>query len=124
MDITRQEAAAILDPALTVRQLAALISIAAIPVTGYRPRGGPGHPLSLYDSDVICRAHAQEAARTFKQFTDNDWIASALLARALITADPEAGTLQWPDGSRAERLGPAVYGQVAAGPERVQAHRV
>jgi len=124
MDITRREAVALLDPVITLRQLTALAAIAAIPVTGYRPLAGRGHPLSLYDRDAIIHAHAQEAARTSKQFTDNDWIASALLGRDLIIADTEAGALWWPDGTRAERMSASIYGQVSAGPECVQAHRV
>lgn len=125
MDITRREAIAMLEPTVTAGQLTALVVIAAIPVIGYRRTGRRGHPLSLYDRDTIVREHAQEAARTSKQFTDNDWIASALLGRSLITADIEAGELWWPDGTRAEQLSASLYGQVCAGGhERVQAHRV
>lgn len=124
MQISRREALAILDPAITPAQLSTLIAIAGIPVTGHRVTGRAGRPPGLYDRDAIISAHAQEAARTAKQFTDNDWIASALLGRSMVIADPDAGELWWPDGTRAERMGPNIYGQVHAGPECVQAHRV
>jgi len=124
MDITRHEALTMLTPAITERQLATLITIAAIPVTGYRRTGRRGHPLSLYNGEAIVQAHAQEAARTSKQFADNDWIAAALLGRSLIIANPEAGTLHWPDGTRAERMAASVYGYVHTGPQAVAAHRV
>jgi len=124
MEITRREVADLLDPPVTIRQVGTLIAIAGIERTGWQRTGQIGHPWALYDRDVIARAHATEAERTSKRFTDNDWIASALLGRGLIIADPHAGTLHWPDGTRAERMGPKVYGFVQAGRERVAAHRV
>jgi hypothetical protein len=124
MDVTRSEAAVMVDPPMTERQIGTLITIAAIPPAGRRRRDSVGHPWSLYDAATIRQAHAQEAARTAKQFTDNDWIASALLDRQLIRADTETGELYCPDGSRAERMSPKIYGYVQVGPQRVQAHRV
>jgi hypothetical protein len=125
VEITRLEAAEMLDPAMTPNQAAALTIVAAIPVTGRRPhQHGRGHPSNLYDLDAIRQAHAEEAARTAKQFTDNDWIASALLARSMIRAVTGPGELWWPDGTRAERLTADLYGYVRAGPEMVHAHRV
>lgn len=124
MLITRHEAVATLAPAMTLRQVGALITMAGIPQAGTQPTGRPGRRPILYDRDAIVQAHAEEAARTAKQFTDNDWLASGLLGRGLIIADPDAGTLHWPDGSRAERMGPNVYGLVDVGPEAVAAHRV
>lgn len=124
MLITRQEAAATLTPAMTQSQVGALIAIAAIDPQGTARTGRVGHPAYLYDRDAIVQAHAAEAARTSKQFTDNDWLASALLGRGLIIADPEAGTLHWPDGSRAETMTDAIYGAVTVkGSQRVMAHR-
>ena len=122
--MTRREAAATLDPSVTERQVAVLIVIAGIPPLGFQRTGRAGRPAHLYDHDAIMRVHAAEAARTPKQFTDNDWIASALLGRGLIIADPEAGTLHWPDGTRAETLTLDLYGYVEVGPEKVAAHRV
>jgi hypothetical protein len=124
MEITRREAAAILDPPMTEQQVAALIVLAGITPAGCLRTGLPGRPPNLYDRDAISQAHATEAARTSKRFADNDWIAAALLGRALIIADPAAGTLHWLDGTRAEQLGPNIYGIVKAGPEKVPAHRV
>jgi hypothetical protein len=124
MQITRPEAAAILDPAMTVTQIGTLIALAAIAPLGRARTGRAGRPPYLYDRRAITEAHAAEAERTSKQFADNDWIASALLGRSLISADPEAGTLHWPDGSRAETMSPNIYGVVKAGPEQVMAHRV
>lgn len=72
----------------------------------------------------VTSAHAAEAARTVKQFADSDWIASALLARYMITADTDAGALWWADGTRAEHLGTGNYGWVRTGPCVVPAHRV
>lgn len=124
MQITRREAAEILDPVMTMDQIATLAAIAGIPVTGYRKIGRSGRPPALYDHDAMVQAHAQEAARTSKQFTDNDWIASALLGRAMVIADPEAGTVHWPDGTRAERMSQDIYGYVHIGPQAVAAHRL
>lgn len=109
---------------MTPRYLAALIAIADIPVTGMQKCGGPGRPANLYDVSKIQRAHAVEARRTAKQFTDTDWIASALLGRNLIRADTEAGHIWRPDGTRAETMLATLYGAVRAGPCQVPAHRV
>ena len=124
MQITRREAATVLDPAMTEQQVAALIAIAGIEPLGTRSTGRKGRPAYLYDHDAITQAHAAEVARTSKQFTDNDWIAAALLGRGLIVADTEAGTLHWPDGTRAETMATDIYGVVVVGPEKVMAHRV
>lgn len=124
MEITRGDAAILLDPPMTTRQIGTLTAVAGIERTGWQRTGQIGHPLALYDRDAIVQAHAEEAARTSKQFTDNDWIASALLGRGLVVADPDAGTLRWRDGTRAERMGPNIYGTVRSGPEQVMAHRV
>lgn len=124
MRMTMVELGAMVDPPMTRAQIRALAWLAGIEPCGKLRTGKPGPPPWLYDSDVIVRAHAMEAARTSKQFTDNDWIAAALLGRGLIHANPEAGELWWPDGTRAERMTRNIYGEVSAGPERVQAHRV
>ncbi len=122
--ITRQEAAAILSPVMTVRQVEILIVIAGIAPIGTARTGRTGRPPYLYDRDAITEAHDTEAARTAKQFIDNDWIGSALLDRGLITADPDAGTLRWPDGTRAETVMPGIYGAVRVGRACVMAHRI
>lgn len=124
MEITRREAIAILDPVMTMSQLATLIVMAGIPSLGFQHVRHAGHPPNLYDRDAIVQAHAIEAARTSKQFTDHDWIASGLLGRGLIIADPEAGTLHWPDGGRAETMSADIYGYVVVGHQKVAAHRV
>jgi hypothetical protein len=124
MGLTLHEAAARLEPAITIRQLTALAVIADIEPTGRRHTGQPGRPPNIYDADELAQAHATEANRTIKQFTDNDWLASALLARDLITTDTDNGHIWWTDGTRAERLGPGNYGYIYVGHERVPAHRV
>jgi hypothetical protein len=124
VDVTYAEAATLLDPPVTCAQIATLTFLAGIRRTGYRHTGKPGHPPSTFDLAEIQDAHAREAARTAKQFTDNDWIAFALLGRSMLLADTDAGELRWPDGTRAERANARFYGTVRAGPERVAAHRV
>lgn len=124
MDMTLAELAEVLDPAMTATQIRTLAWLAGIESSGRRHTGSRGCPAATYGDGAIRQAHAQEAARTAKQFTDNDWIASALLGRGLITADPDAGTLHWLDGSRAETMTAHIYGVVMAGREKVMAHRV
>jgi hypothetical protein len=124
MHVTRRELAEILEPPLNPRYLVTLLSIAGIEPSGRRRTGAKGHPPNTYDLAEVCAAHAQEAARTAKQFTDADWIASALLGRSMIRADTAAGELWWPDGTRAEKLHAALYGWVEVGPACVAAHRV
>lgn len=123
MQVTRREAVAILDPPMTEPQVSTLIFLADIEPSGIR-RHHVGHPAKLYPVAALRRAHAEEAARTAKQFTDNDWIASALLARRMIHADAEAGELWWPDGTRAEVMRHDFYGCVHAGPQVCPAHRI
>jgi hypothetical protein len=124
MGITLREAAEILDPVMTCGQVRTLVALAGIEPCGRRRTGRAGRPADEYNEPVIRRAHAEEADRTLKQFTDNDWIASALLARKLIRADVKAGYLWWPDGTRAETLHPNTYGFVRIVYENVPAHRV
>lgn len=124
MEMTPPELAEILDPAMTAEQVRTLIWLAAIEPAGARYTGRRGRRPRTYHDDVVRKAHACEAARTAKQFTDNDWIASALLDRALIRADTETGELRWPDGRRAEYLNDDLYGYVKTPPAKVAAHRV
>jgi HNH endonuclease len=124
MGITVSEAAEMLDPAMTMPQVRALIVLAGIQPSGRRRDGRVGYPPHEYDEAAIRAAHAGEAARTLKQFADNDWIASALLARNLIRADIQRGFLWWPDGTRAETLRHDFYGEVRIGPQAVGAHRI
>jgi len=124
MPITLDEAAGLLDPPVTRHQARALAAIAGIEPCGYRRTGRRGHPPLEFDTEAIQRAQAEEAARTLKQFTDNDWIASALLARSLIRAEPHTGALWWRDGTRAETLRPDFYGEVRIGTQAVGAHRI
>lgn len=113
-----------LNPAMTEGQVSALIAIAGIEPLGLRRTGLPGHPPAVYDSAAVLAAHATEAARTDKQFTDSDWLAHALLGRGAIRADAMAGELWWPDGTRAEQLTTGGYGCVRIRPCAVPAHRV
>ena len=124
MEMTLREIAEILNPPMTQAQISVLTVIAGIRPSGKRRTGKPGHPAAIYDTGAVMRAHGEEASRTVKQFTDNDWIASALLARNLIRVSTEAGELWWPDGTRAERPASSLYGYVHAGPRCVAAHRV
>lgn len=124
MEATIRELSEALEPAMTRNQVATLIVIAGIEPLGKRYTGRPGHPPAVYDSAAVLDAHATEAGRTGKQFTDSDWVASALLGRNLIHADTEAGELWWPDGTRAEQLTRGFYGCVRSGPCAVMAHRV
>jgi HNH endonuclease len=124
MDMTAHELAGTLDPPLSVHQVRTLAWLAGIEPSGCRRVRRAGRPARTYDADAMRRAHAQEAARTRKQFTDNDWVASALLDRQLIQADTDAGELRWPDGSRAERLRHDFYGYVKVPSAEVGAHRI
>lgn len=124
MDMTLAEMADTFRPALTRVQARTLMVIAGIEPCGIRQTGRAGRPAMAYDADAARQAHAQEAARTVKQFTDNDWIGTALLDRSLIRADAENGILTWPDGSRAETLMHDHYGYVHVGPQRCAAHRI
>ena len=124
MLMTFTEAAEILEPPVTRCQVRALVAIAGIESCSRRRTGRSGRPALEFDGDAIRQAHAEEAGRTLKQFADNDWIASALLARGLLRADPRAGALWWRDGSRAETLRSDLYGEVRIGPQAVGAYRV
>jgi hypothetical protein len=126
VDVTCREAAALLDaPLMTPRQIATLTWIHVIPVLGTRRTSRRGRPARTYDLGAIKRAHACEAARTAKQFTDNDWIGSALLGLDLIRVDAVAGEIRWLNGERAERLNSDNYGYVdTTGDERCAAHRI
>lgn len=55
---TAEDAAAILDPPMTVEQVRALIKSAAIQPAGQRRTGRRGRPAPTYDSEVLLRAHA------------------------------------------------------------------
>lgn len=54
---TLDEAAALLDPPMSVEQVRALIVAAGIPSAGYR-RGRRGRPAKTYDAAMLVRAHA------------------------------------------------------------------
>jgi hypothetical protein len=55
---TAEDAAALLDPPMTVDQVRALIRAAAIQPAGHRRTGRRGRPAETYDPEVILRAHA------------------------------------------------------------------
>jgi hypothetical protein len=124
MDMTIAELTSVLDPVMTPRQLAALLRLAAIEPAGVKRTGHAGRPAAVYNVEAAFQAHGLEAKRTSKQFSDNDWLASALLGRGLIRADAAAGELWWPDGTRAETLAVSLYGYVHVNPCKVPAHRV
>lgn len=124
MEATLRELAEALDPPMTPRQITALLAIAGIGPCGVRHTGRSGRPANTYTMAEVVSAHATEAARTAKQFADSDWLASALLARNMVTADTEAGAVWWADGGRAEELREDKYGWVKVGPCSVPAHRV
>jgi hypothetical protein len=122
--LTIAEIQPLLDPAMNKQQVRTLIEIAGIQVARTKRVSRVGRPSFLYSAAAIMQAHGEETARTKNQFSNADWIASALLARKLIRAEPEPGELWWPDGTRAEHLLPSHYGAVRAGPCQVLAHRV
>jgi hypothetical protein len=124
MHATLHDLVIVLDPPLNRRQLVTLIKLAGIPQTGVRHTGRRGQPLKTYALAQVQAAHAEEAARTVKGFTDSDWISAALIARDLIRVDPVPGAIWWPDGTRAETLHSTLYGWVHCGPVPVPAHRV
>lgn len=55
---TVEDAAALLDPPMSVEQVRALIKSAAIPPAGKRRTGRRGRPIPIYDSEILLRAHA------------------------------------------------------------------
>jgi hypothetical protein len=55
---TVEDAAALLDPPMSVEQVRALIRAANIPPAGQRRTGRRGRPAETYDPVVILRAHA------------------------------------------------------------------
>jgi hypothetical protein len=55
---TAEDAAALLDPPMTVEQVRAMIRAAAIPAVGQRRTGRRGRPADTYDPDLLLRAHA------------------------------------------------------------------
>lgn len=55
---TLDEAAALLDPAMTVEQLRHLVQAAGLQPVGTRRTGRRGRPAPTYDSAVLLRAHA------------------------------------------------------------------
>ena len=124
METTLKELAETLDPPMTARQVAALIWMHVIPAIGTRHTGKRGHPENTYRLAAVRRAHAIEAGRTAKQFTDSDWIASALIGLGLVRVDAEQGEIRWFNGDRAEKLGTGNYGWIHAGKCCVPAHRV
>jgi hypothetical protein len=125
MEVTIRELAGQsgLTPPMTAYQISALLTIAGIEPSAHRITGSRGRPPRLYDQAAFMAAHAAEAARTVKQFTDSDWLASAMLARGFVTASTEAGELWLSDGTRAEELHDG-YGWVQVGGCSVAAHRV
>jgi len=56
---TLEEAAAWLDPPVTVRQLTAMVgALPGLKPVGRRSRGGPGRPALLYSADDLIELHA------------------------------------------------------------------
>jgi hypothetical protein len=56
--LTLAEAAAILDPPMTERQLRAIITALGWPAAGHRRTGRIGHPFPAYDATRILQLHA------------------------------------------------------------------
>lgn len=123
-DVTCREAAETLDPVMTSSQVATLVWIHVIPEIGERVTPTAGRRARTFSLGDIKRAHTEECSRTSKQFTDSDWVGSALLGRDLIRTDPETGEVRWFNGDRAEKLGIGGYGFVHAGRDRCPAHRI
>lgn len=122
--LTIAEALSLLDPPMTMAQFVTMVALHGIEPCGSRKTGAPGRPPPEYDSAEIFAAHGEEARRTSKGFADADWVATSLLQRGHVHADPEKGELRWRDGSRAERLLTTHYGGVRIGRITVPAHRV
>lgn len=123
--ITFAEALTLVSEDVTLAQLSALAFIAGIKPAGVRHTGRRGRPAAIYPRVPLLTAVTIEAQRTAKQFTDCDWIASALLGRRLVQVDTTAGTITWTaDGTRAEQLGHDNYGHVHAGNCHCMAHRL
>lgn len=55
---TAEDAAAILDPPMSVEQVRALIRACGLRPVGTRHTGRRGRPAELYDSAALLRAHA------------------------------------------------------------------
>jgi hypothetical protein len=55
--LTLAEAATILEPPITERQLRAIVRALHWQPTGYRSNGRPGHPWPLYDAEQIMKLH-------------------------------------------------------------------
>lgn len=55
---TVEDAADLLDPAMTAEQVRALVKAAGIQPAGHRRTGRRGRPAEAYDAEVILRAHA------------------------------------------------------------------
>ena len=55
--LTIAEAAAILDPPVTERQLRAIITALGWKADAWRQTGRPGHPAAAYDAARIMRLH-------------------------------------------------------------------
>lgn len=55
---TVEDATALLDPAMSVEQVRALIRAAGIQPAGHRRTGRRGRPAETYDAEVILQAHA------------------------------------------------------------------
>lgn len=56
--LTLTEAAQVLDPAMTERQLRQIITALRWQPDGWRRRATPGHPFPTYDAEQILRLHA------------------------------------------------------------------
>ncbi len=115
MDVTLAEFAETAQPAISAKHAGVLVVIAEIPETGLRKTGHRGRPARTYSHAALRSALAAESERTSRPFRDNDWIAAALLGRRKVRADPIAGEIWWPDGTRAETLGTGNYGWNSAG---------
>lgn len=55
---TIDDAVALLDPALTVAEVRAMIDLIGIPACGFRRTGRRGRPLPTYDASTLQEAHA------------------------------------------------------------------
>lgn len=55
---TAEDAAALLDPPMSVEEVRALIRLAHIPAVGQRRTGRRGRPAPAYDPALLLRAHA------------------------------------------------------------------
>jgi hypothetical protein len=56
--LTLAEAAAVLEPPMAEQQLRQIVTALGWQPSGWRPRGGRGHPWPEYDAAQIIRLHA------------------------------------------------------------------